>query len=125
MNKWKPDELARLAESEEVEIAPRRPDGTLGGRVTIWAVAHEDALWIRSAVKGRAAAWFTAVQTTHSGRIWGGRVEKDVEFLDAPDMNAGAIDDAYRKKYRQYAGRILNSCLTPEARATTVRVMPA
>ncbi|TMD28392.1 MAG: DUF2255 family protein, partial [Chloroflexi bacterium] len=34
------------------------------------------------------------------------------------------IDAAYRSKYRRYTGRILNSCLTPEARSTTLRLVP-
>lgn len=34
------------------------------------------------------------------------------------------VDAAYRAKYRRYAGRILNSCLSPEARSTTIRVIP-
>jgi hypothetical protein len=125
MAAWKKDELDRLASSEEVDIAPRLRDGTLGKRVTIWAVAHDDALWIRSAVKGRDAAWYRAVQASHAGRIWAGRSEKDAEFEEAGEGVADQIDAAYRKKYRQYAGRILNSCLTAEARATTLKVMPA
>jgi hypothetical protein len=34
------------------------------------------------------------------------------------------VDTAYRAKYRRYAGSILNSVLTPDARATTIKLTP-
>jgi hypothetical protein len=34
------------------------------------------------------------------------------------------MDAAYRAKYRRYAGSILNSVLTPEARSTTIKLVP-
>ena len=107
-----------------MQIAPLRRDLGLGPPVTVWAVRRGDDIYIRSAVRGRNAAWFRAVQQTHKGRIWGGGIEKDVTFLDAePDVN-DEVDAAYRTKYRRYAGRILNSCLTPEARSTTIKLVP-
>ncbi len=123
MNAWTKDELARIGRAEEVEIAVRRPDGRLRKRVTVWAVPHGDALYLRS-VKGREGAWFRAAQETHLGRISAAGVEKDVAFDDADHDLDHEIDAAYRDKYRRYAGRILDSVLTPEARSTTTRVVP-
>jgi hypothetical protein len=122
---WTSDELNKLGTVEEVHVAPQRRDGSLRDRVTIWAVRLGDAIYIRSAVKGRDAAWYRSVEMTHRGRIWGGRIQKDVEFVDAEPQINDQVDAAYRDKYRRYAGRILNTCLTPEARSTTLRVMPA
>jgi len=124
MTAWTTDELAQVGEAEEVRIAASRRDGTLREPVTVWAVRLDDGVYVRSAVKGRNAAWFRAIPETHEGRIWAGRVEKDVTFADADHNLDDKIDGAYRTKYRRYAGRILNSCLTPEARATTVKIMP-
>ena len=124
MTVWANDELATIGAAEEVQIAPVRRDGTLRNQVTIWAVRHRDGIYVRSAVRGRNAAWFRAAQETHEGRIWAGGVEKDVTFEDANHEIDDEVDAAYRAKYRRYAGRILNSCLTPEARATTVKIMP-
>ena len=124
MATWTKDELTRIGRAEEIDIAVQRPDGRLGNRVTVWAVPYGDALYIRSAVRGRNAAWLRAVQETHEGRIWGGGVEKDVTFEDANHDLDDEIDGAYRTKYRRYSGRILNSCLTPEARSTTTNVVP-
>jgi len=121
---WTRDELARIGDAEEVEIAPLRRGGTAGNRVTVWLVRHGDALYIRSAVKGRHAAWYRAAVAMHEGRIWAGGIDKDIAFVDVDHGIDGEVDAAYRSKYRRYAGRILNSCLTPEARATTLRVDP-
>jgi hypothetical protein len=80
-----------------------------------------DDLYVR-AVNGRTGAWFRGTQTRHEGHISAGGVEKDVTFVDAdPDLN-DQIDAAYRAKYRRYAGRILNSVLTPQARAATIKL---
>ena len=123
MTAWANDELATIAAAEEVEIAPGRRDGTLRNPVTVWTVRHGDGVYVRSAIRGRNAAWFRAVQETHEGRIWAGSLEKDVTFADADHKINDEIDAAYRAKYRRYAGRILNSCLTPEARSTTLRIV--
>jgi hypothetical protein len=122
MTAWTADELSRMGRAEEIDIAVRRPDGRLRNRVTIWAVPYGDTLYVRSAVKGRDAAWFRAVQETHEGRVWAGGIEKDVTFEDANRDLDDEIDTAFRTKYRRYAGRILNTVLTPEARSTTIKL---
>ena len=124
MTAWANDVLATIGAAEEVQIAPVRRDGTLRNPVTIWAVRHRDGIYVRSAVRGRNAAWFRAAQETHEGRIWAGGVEKDVTFEDANHEIDDEVDAAYRAKYRRYAGRILNSCLTSEARSTTIKIVP-
>lgn len=121
---WKGDDLLRIGDVEEVEISVRRRDGALRDPVTVWVVRAGDDLYVRSAVKGRDAAWYRAVADTHEGRIAGGRVERDVRFEDADPALNDEVDAAYRSKYRRYAGRILNSCLTPSARSTTLRIVP-
>ncbi|HXN00937.1 MAG TPA: DUF2255 family protein [Candidatus Dormibacteraeota bacterium] len=113
-----------MGSAEEVRIAPLRHDGTLRKPVTVWVVPHGDSLYVRS-VRGRNGAWFRGVQETHKGRIWAGGVEKDVTFVDADHDNDGEVDAVYRAKYRRYAGSILNSVLTPEARSATIRLAPS
>ncbi len=124
MTAWTANELTRIGRAEELEIAPRRPDGTLQRPVPVWMVRHGDNIYIRSAVKGRDAAWFRRVQQTHEGWIRAAGVEKDVSFVDADHYLEDEIDGAYRTKYGRYAGRILNSVLTPEARSTTIKLVP-
>ena len=123
MTAWTNDELTKIGAAEELEIASLRRDGTLRDPVTIWIVRHDAGLYVRS-VKGRTGPWFRGTQSRHQGRIWAGGVEKDVELLDAGDDINDAIDAAYRTKYRRYAASIVNSVLTPEARAATLKLVP-
>jgi hypothetical protein len=123
MAAWKGDERTRIGGAEEVRIEVRGRDGKLRPPVTIWLVRSGDDLYVRS-VRGGKGAWFRAVQETHDGQISGGGVEKDVRFEEADPSVNDQVDAAYRSKYRRYAGRILNSCLTPDARSTTLRIVP-
>jgi hypothetical protein len=120
---WKSDELAKIGAAEEVQIAPLRRDGTPPKPVTVWLVRSGDDLYVRS-VKGRSGHWFRGTQERHEGRLRASGVQRDITFVDAAHDNNDAVDAAYQAKYRRYAGSILNSVLTPEARATTLKLVP-
>ena len=124
MTMWTSDELDRIGNAEELQIASIRRDGTLRKPVTIWVVRVGDDLYVRS-VYGRTSNWFRGTQTRHEGHIRAGGVDKDITFLDEtdPDVNE-RIDVAYRTKHRRYAGSILNSTLTSEARSATIKLVP-
>jgi hypothetical protein len=123
MTQWTSDQLDKFGKAEEVQIASVRSDGTLRKPVTVWAVRRGDDLYVRS-VRGRSGHWFRGVQEKHEGRIRAGGVQQDVTFVDAGHDNVDEVDAAYRAKYRRYAGSILNSVLTPEARSTTMKIVP-
>ena len=123
MTSWNRDELAKIGGAEEVQIVSAGRDGRLGTPVTVWAVRHGDDVYIRS-VRGRGGQWYRGTQEKHEGRIHAGRTQHDVEFVDADHNLDDEIDVAYRAKYRRYAGSILNSVLTPDARASTLRLVP-
>jgi hypothetical protein len=123
MTEWTSDKLDRLGKAEEVQIASVRPDGTLRKPVTIWAIRHGDDLYVRS-VRGRNGHWFRGAQEKHEGRIRAGGVQQDVTFIDPGHDIDDEVDAAYRAKYRRYAGSILNSVLTPEARSSTMKLVP-
>src|SRR5512143_1445419 len=124
MTAWTSNELDKIAKAEELQIASLRRDGTLRKPVTIWVVRVGDDLYVRS-VNGRSGAWFRGAQVRHEGRIQAGGVEKDVTFVEETDPAINAqIDDAYRTKYRRYAANIVNSILTPGARAATLKLVP-
>jgi hypothetical protein len=123
MTAWKSDELTKIGAAEEVQIAPLRRDGTLGKPVTVWIVRHGDELYVRS-VRGRSGQWFRGIQERHEGHIRAGRVQQVVTFVDADHKLDEEVDAAYRAKYRRYAGSILNSVLTSQARSTTTKLVP-
>jgi len=123
MTTWTSDDLKKIGIAEELQIESLRGDGTLRKPVTIWVVRLGDDLYIRS-VKGRNGAWFRGTLTRHEGRIQAGGIDKDVTFLDAdPNLN-DQIDAAYRTKYRRYSTGIVSTILTPEARSSTIKLVP-
>ena len=121
---WSKDELDKVGRADELEIAPRRRDGTLRKPVTIWVVRHGDDLYVRS-FKGHAGAWFRGTQVRKEGHIQAGGVDKDVTFVEETDPAINdQIDAAYRGKYRRYADTEVPPMLTPEVRSTTLKVVP-
>jgi hypothetical protein len=123
MTQWTPNLLDKIGRAEEVQITSVGRDGTLRKPVTVWLVRHGDDLYVRS-VGGRNGHWFRGVQETREGQVRAGGVQQDVTFAEADDKINDEIDAAYRAKYRRYAGNILNSVLTPDARAATIKLVP-
>ena len=120
---WTSDELNNIGVAEELKIASLRQDGTLRKLVIIWVVRVDDELYVRS-VNGRTSAWFRGVQTCHEGQIQAGGVIKDVAFVEEPDPAINEqIDAAYRTKYRRYATSIVNTTVSPEACAATIKLV--
>ncbi|HEY7022889.1 MAG TPA: DUF2255 family protein [Ktedonobacterales bacterium] len=119
---WTSDELSKIGTAEELEIATYRSDGTLRRSVTIWVVRVSDDLYVRS-VNGRSATWFRGAQDRHEAHIQAGGVDKDVSLVETNDLN-DQIDAAYSAKYRRYAASIVNTTLTPQARAATLKLTP-
>jgi hypothetical protein len=123
MTAWTSDELAKIGNAEELELASRRRDGSLRKPVTIWVVRHGDDLYVRS-WRGRGGAWFRAAQASHEGRIRAGGVEKDVTFVEETDPGINdQIDAAYQAKYRRYSSYV-PPMISPQARATTIKLVP-
>jgi hypothetical protein len=123
MTHWTSDQLDKIGGAEEVQIASARRDGTVRKPVTVWVVRHDDDLYVRS-VRGRSGHWFRGTLERHEGRIRARGVQQDVAFVEADHDIDDEIDAAYRAKYHRYAGSILNSVLTPEARSTTMKLVP-
>jgi len=123
MSAWTPEELAAIASPDELEIATRRRDGTLRDPVTIWTVRHGDDLYVRS-VNGPTAAWYRGAQTLREARIAASGVEQDVNLVDADHTPDDQIDAEYRTKYRRYSENTLRRITGPEARSTTLKLVP-
>lgn len=60
---WSKDELREIAVSDDLHIAPFRPDGkTYGTPTWIWSVVVDDTLYVR-AYSGRQSRWYQAALT--------------------------------------------------------------
>jgi hypothetical protein len=123
MSDWERDELERIGDADELELTARRPDGTVRKPVTIWVVRVGDDLYVRS-WRGRGGRWFRAAEANPEGHVSGGGADRDVVFLAADEDVNDAIDAVYRAKYGRYGDSYVSPMVGPEARATTLRLVP-
>jgi hypothetical protein len=123
MTTWTDDELSRIGEAQELQLASARRDGNLRAYVTMWVVRVGDDLYVRSAY-GANNPWYRRAKASGSGRIRAGGVERDVSFAEpAPDVHA-AIDAAYHAKYDRYGPEIVGTVVGPDAEPVTIRLEP-
>jgi hypothetical protein len=122
MTTWTSDELDKVGAAEELEIASLRPGGDLSSPRTIWVISLDDDLYVRS-VNGPDSTWYRGVTKRHEGHIEAGGIDQDVTFVEAHDQEDG-IDAAYRTKYGRYSESILDHITSPDARSTTLRLVP-
>ena len=118
-----PDELTRIGEADELQIASRRTDGSLRRFVTVWAVRHGDSLYVRSAY-GPDNGWYRRARSSSQGRIRAGGVECDVAFEVPKPEVAASVSAAYHAKYDRYGARMVGTVVSEEAERSTLRVVP-
>jgi hypothetical protein len=119
---WSKDELRRIAEADDLHIAPLRDDGATYGTPTwIWSVAVGDALNVR-AYNGRSSRSYKAAMRRKAGRVTAAGITKEVSFERVNGPINKLIDDAYRAKYQR--SRYLSPMISARPRSATVQVMP-
>ena len=119
---WSKDELRKIAEADDLHIAPLREDGvTYGTPSWIWSVAVDGALYVR-AYNGHKSSWYQSAVRQKAGRIIAAGITKEVTFEPVNGPINDLIDDAYRAKYR--GSPYLRSMIGARARSATVKVMP-
>jgi hypothetical protein len=123
MAAWTDNELRRIGDADELEIAAVRRDGTLRAPRPIWVVRAGDDLYVRAAY-GSGSGWHRVARTSGRARISAGGVEKDIGVEDADDGVLGQVDSAYREKYGRRYASIVDSINDEEHRATTLRLLP-
>lgn len=122
MSTWQKEALQRIAEADDLHIAPFREDGkTYGTPTWIWSVAVGDALYVR-AYNGVDSRWYKAAQRQKAGRIIAAGMTKEVSFEPVEGSINERIDEAYRVKYA--SSPYLKPMISARARAATVKVMP-
>jgi hypothetical protein len=124
MSAWTEDELTRVGDAEELQVASYRADGSLRPYVTIWVVRSGDDLFVRSAY-GPENGWFRRARASRTGRIRAGGVERDVAFVDAAPEVHEALDTAYEEKYRRHPVNVVQTVVGPAVIDTTFRLAPA
>jgi hypothetical protein len=120
---WTGDQLRRIGDADELQLASRRADGSLRPYVTIWVVRDGDQVYVRSAY-GANNGWYRRATTSGTGRIRAGGVERDVTFADADPAAHAGIDRAYHSKYDRYGPKIVGSVVGADVAALTIRLVP-
>lgn len=123
MTAWSDEELGRLGEAQELQLASERPDGTLRPYVTMWVVRADDELYVRSAY-GAGNPWFRRAKASGAGRIRAGGLERDVTFAEAASGVHDDIDAAYHAKYDRHGPEIVGTVVGPQAQGVTLRLVP-
>src|SRR3954454_4732364 len=113
--RWTTDELDRIGGADELQIAPRRKDGTLRRAVPIWVVRVGDELFVRS-WRGDGGRWYRAARASREGHVSAGGVSKDGARA-ADDEVTDAVDAAFREKYGRSTGYV-EPTVAPQARTT-------
>jgi len=122
MSTWLKNELRKIAETDDLHIAPFREDGkTYGTPTWIWSVVVHDGLYVR-AYNGQVSRWYRAALRQKSGRVSAAGITKEVNFEPVNGEINDRIDDAYRAKYK--SSPYLKPMIGKRARSATVRVNP-
>ncbi len=122
MSAWNKDELQRIAETDDLHIAPFREDGTTYGTPTwIWSVVVDENLYVR-AYNGRRSRWYGSAMQQKAGRIIAAGITKEVVFEAVDGSINDRIDDAYRAKYHD--SPYLPPMVGAGPRSATVRITP-
>ena len=118
---WAKAELQRIGSTDDLHIAPLRPDGVTYGTPTwIWSVVVADTLYVR-AYNGTSSRWYEAAMRQHAGRITAAGIAKEVAF----EAVTGSINDVSTTRTARNTGSpYLSPMIGARARAATVKVVP-
>src|SRR5437867_12701823 len=96
---WPEDELRRIADTDDLHIAPFCEDGVTYGTPTwIWAVVVDGDLYVR-AYNGVNSRWYKAALQQKGGLIQAAGITKEVSFSLVEGEINNLIDEAYKMKY--------------------------
>jgi hypothetical protein len=122
MRTWPEEEIRKIAESDDLHIAPFRDDGkTYGTPTWIWSVVVDGDVYVR-AYNGQQSRWYVAAIRQKAGRITAAGMTKEVAFERIEGPISDRIDAAYRAKYA--SSPYLAPMISDRARSATVRITP-
>lgn len=98
--KWTPQRLAGLLRTNTFRIAPYREDGTTPGTlIWVWAVAVDDAIYVRSS--NPASRWYAAALREGAGIVSGDGWHGEVAMTHLEDeATRRRVDAEFARVYR-------------------------
>ena len=124
---WSSEQLKRIDESDELQIASRRADGTVRPFVPIWVVSAGGQVYVRTWYR-RTTGWFGHVLETGRARVRVPGLEADVVVEDVGGGSGqlrASVDEAYRMKYGRYGQTTVGQMVSDAAAAATLRLIPS
>jgi hypothetical protein len=121
---WTPQQLERIAASDELSIAVMGTDGDLRRPVPIWVVRVGEDVYVRTWYR-RSNGWFGHLVDSQRARIQVADVEADVAVDDIGDTQSALradIDAAYRTKYAHYGRASVDQMVSDSAASTTLKL---
>jgi hypothetical protein len=121
MSTWLKNELSKIAESDDLHIAPLRKNGMVYGPPSwIWSMAVDGALYVRP-YNGTKSSWHQTAIRQKAGRIIAAGMTKDVTFEAVRRSTSGSMKRIARNNR---ASPYLNPMIGPDTQAATVNVIP-
>lgn len=122
MTAWTAEQLATIAATSALYVAPYRSDGTTYGRdIETWALVVDGAVYVRAA-NGPTSTWYRAAIAQGAGRVRVAGQYTDVTFENAGTQNEAGIDAAYKAKYP--GSSAVATMQGPGPKAAVVRITP-
>jgi hypothetical protein len=121
---WSRDELRQLGNATEVELASRRPDGTLRRYTLMWVGRVGYDLYVRSA-GGPDRPWYRHALASGIGRIRASGIERDVSFTGADHLDDhvhDVLDATYHAKYDRFGPGPVSHVTGLDAWPVTIRL---
>lgn len=119
---WPDDELTRIGVAVELQLASKRPDGTLRTYTTMWVVRVGNDLYVRSA-GGPDRPWYRHALASGIGRIRADGMQRNVAFAAADPGVHGALDETFHAKYDRYGPGPVSHVTGPDAYPVTIRLV--
>lgn len=99
---WSQSELELVDRARELQLATRRPDGSMRSFVTVWMVRVGTDLYVRSGSGyGGVSKWFPRARDARTGivRVEGLEWPANLSHVDPHAAAHAEIDAAYVRKY--------------------------
>ncbi|MBU2670291.1 DUF2255 family protein [Actinoplanes bogorensis] len=118
---WTPADLRQIQDSDELEIAVPRVDGSLRKWTPIWVVRVGGEVFVRTWHR-RDTGWYGDAVRSGRGRIRVPGVEAAVTVTEAGAESRAEVDEAYHSKYGRYGTDTVGQMVSDEAVASTLRL---
>ena len=124
--RFPPDILAAVDQTDEVQIEPRAPGGQPTPPVIIWVVVLDGReVYVRS-YRGPKGRWFQALVQQPHGVLHLSEREIPFRAIQVDDAQTIArVSDAFRRKYEQKWPTETAAMLRDDVLPTTLELVPA